>query len=55
MKETIEAARHAGLQTKVIVGGAPVDQSFADQIGAAGWASDAASAVPLIKRLFGLV
>jgi 5-methyltetrahydrofolate--homocysteine methyltransferase len=53
MKTAIEALRGEGLDTKVIVGGAPLDQSFADKIGAAGYSPDAASAVPLVKSLLG--
>jgi len=36
---------------KVIVGGAPTNQEWADRIGADGWASDAASAVRLVEKL----
>ena len=46
MKDVVAAIRAADLGgTKVIVGGAPVTQDFADQIGADGYAPDAASAV----------
>ena len=53
MRETIEALEAAGLreQVKVIIGGAPVTQSFADEIGADGYSSDAASAAELAKAL----
>lgn len=52
MKTTVEALRNAGLpQTKVIVGGAPVTQQFADEIHADGYAPDAASAVDVARRL----
>jgi 5-methyltetrahydrofolate--homocysteine methyltransferase len=53
MRETIEALQSAGLrdQVKVIVGGAPVNQSFADEIGADGYAPDASQAVSLTRRL----
>ncbi len=49
----IEALEEAGLreQVKVIVGGAPVTQNWAAQIGADGYAEDAISAVALAKRL----
>jgi len=36
-----------------MVGGAPVTQAFADDIGAHGYAPDAASAVDVVKRLLG--
>lgn len=50
---TIDALKEAGLrdQVKVMVGGAPVTQSWADQIGADGYAEDAISAVDLAYRL----
>ncbi len=53
MKETIDALKEAGLRdkVKVIVGGAPVSQSFAEQIGADGFAGDAATATDLCKTL----
>jgi 5-methyltetrahydrofolate--homocysteine methyltransferase len=52
MENTIKALEEAGLrdQVKVMIGGAPVTQSFADQIGADGYASNAASAAELAKR-----
>ncbi len=55
MKDTIEVLVEAGLREKVkiIVGGAPVTQSFADEIGADGWAPDAASAKDLAQELAG--
>jgi 5-methyltetrahydrofolate--homocysteine methyltransferase len=55
MKATIEALKVAGLRdkVKVIVGGAPVTQNFADAIGADGYAPDASSAVELAKDLIG--
>lgn len=53
MKETIDVLEKEGLRgsVKVIIGGAPVTQSFADQIGADGYASDAAVATDLCKTL----
>jgi corrinoid protein of di/trimethylamine methyltransferase len=52
-KKLIEAINEAGLreQVKVMVGGAPVTQSYAEQIGADGYAEDAISAVDLAFRL----
>jgi 5-methyltetrahydrofolate--homocysteine methyltransferase len=54
-QKIIEALKEAGLrdQVKVMVGGAPVTQSWADKIGADGYAEDAISAVTLAKRLVG--
>ena len=53
MEHTIKALEEAGLRdkVKVMVGGAPVTQSFAEQIGADGYASNAASAADLAKQL----
>jgi 5-methyltetrahydrofolate--homocysteine methyltransferase len=51
MEKTIRAIRQSGLSAKVIIGGAPVTQEYADQIGADGYAPDAASAVDLAKSL----
>ena len=51
MKPAIDELRKAGITAKVMVGGAPVTQSFADEIGAQGYAADAASAVDKAKEL----
>lgn len=55
MKSTIEALKNAGLRdsVRVMVGGAPVTASFAEQIGADGYAPDAASAVEVARSLVG--
>ncbi len=55
MKSTIEAVKEAGLdgKVKVIIGGAPVTQKYADEIGADGYARDAAAAATLVKQLLG--
>jgi len=45
MKATVEAIKASGGDTKVIVGGAPITRAYADEIGADGFAGDAASAV----------
>lgn len=52
MAETVKALGKENLkgQVKVMVGGAPVTQGFADQIGADGYGKDAAEAVTLAKR-----
>ncbi len=54
MEKTVSAFKDAGLDTKVMVGGAPVTQDYADKIGAAGYAADAASAVDVAKQLLGV-
>jgi 5-methyltetrahydrofolate--homocysteine methyltransferase len=51
MEKTIQAIKKSNLSTKVMIGGAPVTQGYADKIGADGYAPDAASAVDLAKRL----
>ncbi len=53
MKSTIEAIKAAGLrdQVKIMVGGAPLSQKFANEIGADGYAPDASRAVTLAKEL----
>ena len=51
MEKTVKALKEAGLGSRVMVGGAPVTQGYADKIGADGYAADAASAVDLAKRL----
>ena len=49
--ELVRAVRAAGLRAKVLVGGAPTDQAWADGIEADGWAGSAASAVEAAKGL----
>jgi corrinoid protein of di/trimethylamine methyltransferase len=53
MRTTIQAFRNAGLRddVKVMVGGAPVTQAFADEIGADGFCENASAAVALARRL----
>jgi 5-methyltetrahydrofolate--homocysteine methyltransferase len=51
MKVVIEAIHEAGLPAKPIVGGAPLTQAYADEIGAAGYAPDAGGAVRLVRGL----
>jgi 5-methyltetrahydrofolate--homocysteine methyltransferase len=53
MEHTIKSLEEAGVrdQVKIIIGGAPVTQAFSDQIGADGYASNAASAADLAKKL----
>jgi corrinoid protein of di/trimethylamine methyltransferase len=53
MKDTIEALKKAGVrdQVKVLVGGAPITQRFADEIGADGYGETAAGVASLAKRV----
>ena len=55
MESTIKVLKEAGVRDKVkiMIGGAPVTQAFSDQIGADGYASNAAAAAELAKRLVG--
>lgn len=56
MKTTLEALEEAGVRDKVktMIGGAPVTQNYADEIGADGYARDAASAADKAKELIGI-
>jgi 5-methyltetrahydrofolate--homocysteine methyltransferase len=55
MKTVIDAFHAEGMErVKLCVGGAPVSEMFADEIGADGYAADAASAIDLFKRLYPL-
>ena len=51
MKTVVETVRGKGLDVKIAVGGAPVTAQFCNDIGADGYAADAASAVELFKKL----
>ncbi|MBQ2276649.1 MAG: homocysteine S-methyltransferase family protein [Lachnospiraceae bacterium] len=51
MKDVVELARKEKLPAKIIIGGAVITQSFADEIGADGYSKDAADAVKLVQRL----
>ncbi|MGA0333018.1 MAG: cobalamin B12-binding domain-containing protein [Kiritimatiellia bacterium] len=51
MRGTVESLRAAGLNVKVMVGGAPITDAFAKEIGADGYSPDAASAVSLARSL----
>ena len=50
MEKTLKTMKAAGVKAKIIVGGAPVTQAYADKIGADGYAADAASAVDITKK-----
>ena len=51
MQEAVRMIRAEGLNVKVVVGGAPVTAAFAREIGADGYAEDAASAVSMVKEV----
>ena len=51
MQTTVQKIKAEGLKVKTVIGGAPVTAEFAKQIGADGYAPDAASAVSIIKEV----
>jgi len=53
MRTTIETLKEAGVRdkVKVLVGGAPVTQKYAEEIGADGYGENASEAVTLARRL----
>jgi 5-methyltetrahydrofolate--homocysteine methyltransferase len=52
IKTTVDALRSAGVSAvKIVIGGAPVTQAYADEVGADGYAPDAASAVEVARKL----
>jgi 5-methyltetrahydrofolate--homocysteine methyltransferase len=51
MQDVIELCRQKGCTSKVIIGGACITQSFADEIGADGYSGDAAECVKLVERI----
>lgn len=51
MENTVAAIHEKGLPVKTIVGGAPITQAFAEEIGAGGYSEDAAMAVQLARTL----
>jgi 5-methyltetrahydrofolate--homocysteine methyltransferase len=55
MKTTMEALQQAGVrqQVKVLIGGAPITQKYADEIGADGYSESAAGAVAAAKKVVG--
>jgi 5-methyltetrahydrofolate--homocysteine methyltransferase len=53
MVDVIKALKDSGADCKTLIGGAPVTQSYADEIGADGYAADAASAADVAKELIG--
>ncbi len=56
IRSSLKALMESGVRdrVKVIIGGAPVTQAFADEVGADGYAPDAASAVRVTKSLLGV-
>jgi 5-methyltetrahydrofolate--homocysteine methyltransferase len=55
MADVVDAVRASDVpDTKIIIGGAPVTEEYATQIGADGFATDAARAVDVVKRVLGM-
>jgi len=54
MEKTINTLKEKGLESQVMIGGAPVTREYADKIGASGYAADAATAVDIAKQLVGV-
>jgi len=53
MQNVIDALKQSGVAVKTMIGGAPVTQEYADEIGADGYAPDAASAVDKAREITG--
>ncbi len=51
MGDVVKAVKEAGVSVKTMIGGAPVTQNYCDEIGADGYAPDAASAADLAKSM----
>lgn len=51
MEVTVKALKDAGVSAKIMIGGAPVTQAYADKIGADGYGPDAATSVDIAKSL----
>jgi 5-methyltetrahydrofolate--homocysteine methyltransferase len=54
MRNAVAAVKAVGGDTKVVIGGAPVTEEFASEVGADGFAADAASAVDVARDLIGM-
>ena len=51
MKDVVELVKERGCTAKVVIGGAAITESFAEEIGADGYSKDAAECVKLVDRL----
>jgi 5-methyltetrahydrofolate--homocysteine methyltransferase len=54
MKEVVEYSKSVGCKAKIIIGGAVISQSFADEIGADGYSKDANDCVKLVQKILNL-
>jgi 5-methyltetrahydrofolate--homocysteine methyltransferase len=55
MENVVELVKQEGMDTKILIGGAPVTKKFADEIGADGYSSDAPGAVKLARQFIPVV
>ncbi len=53
MREAVAAVKATGVPTKIVIGGAPVSQEFADEVQADGFAADAGGAADVARNLIG--
>ena len=53
MRKAVEAVKATGVDTKVLIGGAPVSAEFAEEVGADGFAEDAGAAAEVAKSIVG--
>jgi 5-methyltetrahydrofolate--homocysteine methyltransferase len=53
MREAVAAVKATGVATKIVIGGAPVSQEFADEVQADGFAADAGAAADVARALIG--
>ena len=51
MKQVVELTKNKDCKARIVVGGAPLTKSYADEIGADGYAPDAATAVEVVNSL----
>ena len=51
MKEVVEYAKQENIDAKIMIGGAVITQSFAEEIGADGYSKDAQEAVEVVQKL----
>ena len=54
MKDVVNLVKERNLDIKVVIGGAVITQSYADEIGADGYSKDAADSVVLVKKLLNI-
>ena len=55
MKEVVEYAKEKSCESKILIGGAVITDAYADEIGADGYATDAADAVRVAKKILNII